>query len=813
MPTIEHQVLDGAKKVVKKKIKKVIKKKKEVTTITENNEKIKKENIKEVEHTEMTFKSKKIPDSEEESTKNRSVFIEKPSDANTSEGVPTVVSIRLANISSILGGSLNVTWIKGKWNELTKGDRYEMWSKENPSQGIEHFLKFKQPKTTDTGTYRVKVVSPNGEEEKFFNVNVTPAAVEEKKIEIVKKGKQIEEVTQQKDVDFRNRLKKVERSKRSDKSNSGDFWSLLRKAKTKKEYENISFKFGICDMRSMLRRVNRLNKTIGKNMIKSKAFNKRLPETHSALIGDKLLFEVEVTNDLMTVKWERDGTELVPDQDYQIINKGSKRSLVIKNASSVDNSVITCAVGSDVTSCEVFVQTPPTTIVKGFDDCQIACGSTAHFSCKISNEKGSFKVLKDGGHLIFTDKVNLKQDKDVITLQISEVEVGDEGFYELITNGGSTCAELIVHEFQKEDEEINSSALKVNFQDEAEIFCEVKESDKGEWTKNDIPLEEEKERIKMIQDGKERKLVISQIRDSDCGEYSYIVTSNDSSEKMANPTSNIGVCISPSADKDIKIPPVKIILESEDKEPSKVYLDCNDLKQVVKVKAGCKLSMKFPSEKPENISLKKDGKVITIESKEEGEEIKSFYDNGSQNIHFIIDNIQTKNSGEYAIILNDVNKSEETNLKEICFVVKVVDVPLAPSKPIISKITPESCQVNWDPPKNAEDITGYIVERRKTFSNSWIRINTSIYEPCEMKVTRLIENIEYQIRVSACNQVGVGKASDASDPFVPLGKCNPPASLRVSSTTDDSVSLVWRAPADTQTNTIAGYQVFYSKLF
>ena len=40
---------------------------------------------------------------------------------------------------------------------------------------------------------------------------------------------------------------------------------------------------------------------------------------------------------------------------------------------------------------------------------------------QISNEKGSFKVLKDGGHLIFTDKVNLKQDKDVITLQISEV--------------------------------------------------------------------------------------------------------------------------------------------------------------------------------------------------------------------------------------------------------------------------------------------------------------------------------------------------------------------------------------------------------
>ena len=70
-----------------------------------------------------------------------------------------------------------MTWIKGKWNQLTKGDRYEMWCKEQAfgSDCTEHFLKFKNPKKSDAGLYRVKVVSPSGEEEHSFNVDVARA--------------------------------------------------------------------------------------------------------------------------------------------------------------------------------------------------------------------------------------------------------------------------------------------------------------------------------------------------------------------------------------------------------------------------------------------------------------------------------------------------------------------------------------------------------------------------------------------------------------------------------------------------------------
>ena len=65
--------------------------------------------------------------------------------------------------------AVNVTWIKGKWNELTKGDRFEMWCHERTG---EYFLKFRHPKQVDSGVYRVKAVSQKGEDECSFELKV-----------------------------------------------------------------------------------------------------------------------------------------------------------------------------------------------------------------------------------------------------------------------------------------------------------------------------------------------------------------------------------------------------------------------------------------------------------------------------------------------------------------------------------------------------------------------------------------------------------------------------------------------------------------
>lgn len=65
-----------------------------------------------------------------------------------------------------------------------------------------------------------------------------------------------------------------------------------------------------------------------------------------------------------------------------------------------------------------------------------------------------------------------------------------------------------------------------------------------------------------------------------------------------------------------------------------------------------------------------------------------------------------------------------------------------------------------------------MIERKKTQSQRWIRLNAEPLECTEYEARRMIDGIEYQVRVRAVNEVGVGEPSDTSKPFTPLGWLN-----------------------------------------
>lgn len=52
------------------------------------------------------------------------------------------------------------------------------------------------------------------------------------------------------------------------------------------------------------------------------AFTKKLPSCLSTNLGEKIVLEVEVANEQMTVKWEKNGQEITPGKQYQIVTKG-----------------------------------------------------------------------------------------------------------------------------------------------------------------------------------------------------------------------------------------------------------------------------------------------------------------------------------------------------------------------------------------------------------------------------------------------------------------------------------------------------------
>nr|CAB3264099.1 myosin-binding protein C, cardiac-type-like [Phallusia mammillata] len=686
--------------------------------------------------------------------------------------------------------------------------------------------------------------------EKPENVSTTEAPiVEEHKIEI-KKGYVPDEKDVQRDVDFRNRLKKVQKSISSggfserlkkEKQTSGkmDVWSLLKSASTR-DYESIGFKFGIHDMRSMLRRLSQLSKTANK---KCPSFAQKLPETMSMDLGEKIVLEAEVANEQMTVKWQKNGAEITPGKQYQIVTKANKRYLIIDQATKDDDATFTCVVGKDVTSCEVFVQEPPVTIAKGLEDVQVVAGSDAEFTCEMSSENGKFKILKDGIDLPSSDRFKVKKEGAKVTFNIAGVAPEDEGFYQFLTNGSSSCAEMLV----QEPEAVivrPFSDLKVNFKDTAEFFCEVSnEETKGNWLKDGKPLKGD-DRVKITETGKARKLVINEVQDNDQGEYTFAAEDNPS-------------CAITAA---LEMTGGHITVERK-KVPPKIFLDHSMKDRSIVVKAGNKIKLDIPisgdpAPVPEWKKGPKEGKQLAVPATGKRMWVNTSAEHGLTSL--VITEAKLEDSDDYYCDLvwdkaeTEGADSEYIKRQEIQIKIQVLDVPSAPTVPKISDVTAETCYVAWTEPacNGGCPIKGYIIERKKIKSERWIRLNVEPLPFIEYVARRMIEGTEYQIRVRAANEVGIGEASKACIPFTPLvcfrlhargakncfrqqspprqfarvfrcidinpiwivtpaniAPCSEPTGLKVSSATDDSLELSWLPPAEIGAAGLDGYKL------
>lgn len=75
----------------------------------------------------------------------------------------------------------------------------------------------------------------------------------------------------------------------------------------------------------------------------------------------------------------------------------------------------------------------------------------------------------------------------------------------------------------------------------------------------------------------------------------------------------------------------------------------------------------------------------------------------------------------------------------------------------ISKITEESCTLDWKPPveDGGDDISHYIVERRDTNRLNWVIMHAECKE-LTCSITGLFKNTEYLFRVRGVNKYGAG---------------------------------------------------------
>lgn len=83
--------------------------------------------------------------------------------------------------------------------------------------------------------------------------------------------------------------------------------------------------------------------------------------------------------------------------------------------------------------------------------------------------------------------------------------------------------------------------------------------------------------------------------------------------------------------------------------------------------------------------------------------------------------------------------------------------------------------VVWAPPESdgGKSITGYILERKEKRAVRWVPCTKSPISERRLKVANLIPSHEYQFRVKAENEVGLGDPSKPCRPVAakdPIGK-------------------------------------------
>ncbi|EJW78469.1 hypothetical protein WUBG_10622 [Wuchereria bancrofti] len=174
---------------------------------------------------------------------------------------------------------------------------------------------------------------------------------------------------------------------------------------------------------------------------------------------------------------------------------------------------------------------------------------------------------------------------------------------------------------------------------------------------------------------------------------------------------------------------------------------------------------------------------------------------------FFIPSAKRSESGNYTLRLKN-EAGETTGLFEVI----VQDRPSTPQGPIeVTKVTKESCVLNWQPPQDdgGAKITNYVVEKRDLQSNTWMPV--SVFVPgTTAVVSKLAEGHQYEFRVMAENANGRSDPLNSDLPVLakdPFGNPGKPARPVVTNHDLNHIDIEWEPPKDNGGNPISHYNV------
>ncbi|XP_064423229.1 myosin-binding protein C, cardiac-type [Latimeria chalumnae] len=160
-------------------------------------------------------------------------------------------------------------------------------------------------------------------------------------------------------------------------------------------------------------------------------------EDQVVVIGDRVEFECEVSEEGAHVKWEKDGVELTREETfkYRFKTDGKKHYLIINETTKEDTGFYMVKTNGGESVAELIVQEKGLEIYQSIADLTLKAREQAVFKCEVSDENVKGIWLKNGVPVVPNKRIKITHIGRIHKLTIDDVKSEDEGDYSFIPEG------------------------------------------------------------------------------------------------------------------------------------------------------------------------------------------------------------------------------------------------------------------------------------------------------------------------------------------------------------------------------------------
>nr|AAI70388.1 Unknown (protein for MGC:197115) [Xenopus laevis] len=160
-------------------------------------------------------------------------------------------------------------------------------------------------------------------------------------------------------------------------------------------------------------------------------------EDQMVMVGERVEFMCEVSEEGAQVKWEKDGVELTREETfkYRFKKDGKKHYLIINETTVEDGGHYKVKTNGGDSLAELMVQEKQLEVLQDVADLTVRAKEQAVFKCEVSDETVTGIWVKNGKEVIANNRIKITHIGRVHKLTIDDVVPQDEGDYSFIPNG------------------------------------------------------------------------------------------------------------------------------------------------------------------------------------------------------------------------------------------------------------------------------------------------------------------------------------------------------------------------------------------